>query len=66
MSQVSRSLGGAELYAARCHDHYNQNVMLALTIHTRAPLDIGNLFKYLWACQCVRNVTLFIAKIEQK
>jgi len=41
MSQVSRSLGGAELYAARCHDHYNQNVMLALTIHTRAPLDIG-------------------------
>ena len=42
MSQVSRSLGGAELYAARCHDHYNQNVMLALTIHTRAPLDIGN------------------------
>ena len=38
---MSRYLGGAELYSARCHDHYNLNVMVALTIHTRAPLDIG-------------------------
>ena len=39
--KMSRYLGGAELYSARCHDHYNLNVMVALTIHTRAPLDIG-------------------------
>ena len=38
---ISRPLGSAELYCDRCHDHNNMNVMLALTIHTRAPLDIG-------------------------
>jgi len=38
---ISRPLGSAELYCDRCHEHNNLNIMLALTIHTRAPLDIG-------------------------
>ena len=39
---LSRPLGGLEMFSARCHDHNNLNTMLALTIHTRAALDIGN------------------------
>ena len=39
---MSRALGMSELYSARCHNHENMNIMLALTLHTRDPLDIGN------------------------
>ena len=42
LSSVSRTLGALEVFSARCHDHHNLNTMLALTIHTRAALDIGN------------------------
>ena len=38
---LCRPLGGLEVFSARCHDHHNLNTMLALTIHTRAALDIG-------------------------
>ena len=38
---VSRGLGVSEMYSARCHDHGNMNIMLALTLHTREALDIG-------------------------
>lgn len=37
----SRALGGLETYCARWHDMNNMNIMLALTIHTRAALDLG-------------------------
>lgn len=37
----TRPLGPTELYYDKCHDHHNMNVMLALTIHTRAALDTG-------------------------
>lgn len=37
-----RPLGPTELYCDRCHAHGgNLNVMVALTIHTRNPLDTG-------------------------
>lgn len=37
-----RGLGASELYSDRCHSAAgNMNVMLALTVHTRAALDIG-------------------------
>ena len=38
---TSRPLGGLESYCARWHDHLNMNITLALTIHTRAALDLG-------------------------
>ena len=37
----SRALGGLETYCSRWHDLNNMNIMLALTIHTRAALDLG-------------------------
>jgi len=37
-----RPLGATELYSSRCHAAGgNMNVMVALTVHTRAALDIG-------------------------
>jgi len=37
-----RVLGPTELYSSRCHNAGgNMNITLALTVHTRAPLDLG-------------------------
>lgn len=36
-----RDLGPTEVHLSRCHQQGNMNITVALTIHTRAPLDLG-------------------------
>jgi len=36
-----RELGPTELYLNQCHNHGNRNIGVTLTLHTRTPLDLG-------------------------